>query len=267
MPYRDELTGQTALITGGSKGIGKAIADILYRDGADILLVASQERGLQKAREEILQHHPQKGKIEILATDLRRADNCRRLYEDVTAKSNTRPAILINSAGATRGGDFLELTDDDWQDGFALKFYACMRLCRLFWQDLAANNGRVINIVGGFARTPHPDFMIGGSVNAAMANFSKSLAARGIRDGVRVNVVHPGSTQSDRLLNVLRDIASASDKTPEQVQEERFKEEGVRRLGQPEDIANLVRFLVSREAEHIQGISVSVDGGATKSIF
>ena len=109
--------------------------------------------------------------------------------------------MLVNNAGATRAGAFLELPDAAWLDGYALKFFGCVRLTRLFWPLLKAARGSVINIVGGAARTPDAEFLIGGSVNAAVANFSKGLSKLGNRDDVNVNVIHPGNTDTERRRN------------------------------------------------------------------
>ena len=105
----------------------------------------------------------------------------------------------MNSAGATKAGNFVDLPDEAWMDGYALKFFGCVRMCRLFWPMLKAAQGHVVNIIGGAARTPGADFTIGGSVNAAMGNFSKSLSQLGKRDGVNVNAIHPGATETERF--------------------------------------------------------------------
>ena len=264
-----EFINRRALITGGSKGIGKAIAAALYAQGADIILASSNENNLKSAEDEIRQQYPGGGALQTYAADLRTLQGCEQLCKYVS-ESNSQGeqlSILVNSAGATRGGDFLHQADDVWQDGFALKFYACVRLSRLFWQQLASCKGCVINIVGGFARTPDPDFMIGGAVNAAMANFSKALAGRGIRDGVRVNAIYPGTTVSERFAQIVADKSQALGKSPEQVSTEIFNAEKTQRLGLPLDVANLAVFLASQKSEHIQGASIAVDGGATKGLF
>ena len=128
----------------------------------------------------------------------------------------------------------------------------------LFW---------LVNIVGGMARTPNPGFTIGGSVNAALANFSKALAGQGLVDDVNVNTIHPGQVQTERLTEMMADQAAAQGKTPEQVLEETIQRQGLRRLGTPEDVAELALFLCLPRARHIQGTSISVDGGGTKSLF
>ena len=131
---------------------------------------------------------------------------------------------------------------------------------------LSAQGGSVVNIIGGMARTPNPSNLVGSTVNSAFASFSKGMATHGIRDGVRVNTVHPGRTETDRNAQLVQQQAEAEGKTVEQVAEETAKKAGIRRLGQPEDIAAAVMFLVSPEAGHIQGTTIQIDGGATKGL-
>ena len=125
----------------------------------------------------------------------------------------------------------------------------------------------MVQIVGGMARTPNPNFAIGGSVNAALANFGKALAGQGLLDDVNVNIVHPGQTRTERLDQMMADEASRIGETPEEVLEKTVIRQGIRRLGTPEDVAELVAFLCSPEARHITGTAISVDGGATKGLY
>ena len=134
-----------------------------------------------------------------IAADLRALDGCRQVFDRVKAQFD-RCDVLVCSAGATRAGNFVDLPDEAWMDGYALKLFGCVRMCRLFWPMLKAAQGFVVNIGGGAARSPGADFSIGASVNAAMGNFSKALSQLGKRDGVNVNVIHPGATETDRLL-------------------------------------------------------------------
>jgi NAD(P)-dependent dehydrogenase (short-subunit alcohol dehydrogenase family) len=114
----------------------------------------------------------------VCPADLRQEDGCAEVFRFV-AQKHGRCDILVNSAGATRAGAFPPaLATTLWQDGFALKFFGCVRLCRLFWPLLKVAHGHVVNVIGGAARTPDPEFLIGGSVNAAMHNFTKGLAGQ-----------------------------------------------------------------------------------------
>ena len=260
----NELSGKVAVITGGSRGIGRAIAKALAAQGAQTVLSAKSEANLKKTAEEIAA--TKAPKPTICAADLGTAEGCKALFEHVK-KAHGRCDILINSAGATKAGNFLEQPDEIWMDGFALKFFGAVRMSRLLWPMLSAAEGKIINIDGGMARTPNPGNLIGSAVNSAMASFSKGLSGLGIRDGVNVNTIHPGRTETDRNADLVKQQATAEGKTVEQVAAETAKKAGVRRLGQPEDIAALAVFLVSPAASHIQGASISVDGGGTKGLF
>ena len=125
----------------------------------------------------------------------------------------------------------------------------------------------MINIVGGFARTPSSDFMVGGSVNAALANFTKALANQGLKDDVNVNWIHPGMIVTERLKETFETRAVQQNLNREQVQENAVAAEGLRRLGEPEDVAELVAFLCSPQARHIHGTGISVDGGGSKGYY
>src|SRR5262245_45352675 len=171
------LDGKVVVITGGSRGIGRGIATAFARNGAQTVLAASSAQNPAAASNAIAAVGP----IPLaIAGDLRTLDACEMVLSRVKERFN-RCDVLINNAGATRAGDFLDLPDDTFGDGFALKYFATVRLSRLFWPMLKAAQGHVINIGGGAARSPLPRFLVGGSVNAAVANFSKGLSKLGMR--------------------------------------------------------------------------------------
>ncbi len=257
------LEGKVAVITGGSRGIGRAIATELALNGCDCLLAAKTDSHLAAARQEIGAASGRR--IEIVATDLRTTRGCASVHA-ASLSAFGGLDILVNNAGATKGGDFLEQADEAWEDGFALKFYACVRLSRLFWPALVESQGCVVNIVGGFARTPDPDFLVGGAVNAAMANFTKGLAARGKRDGVNVNAIYPGLTETERVQELFAGRAAQFGLSVDEVRAKAVKRQGLRRLGTPTDVAKLAAFLCSADARHIQGTAIAVDGGATEDL-
>ena len=256
----NELQGKVALITGASRGIGRAIADRLAREGCDCIVAARTEKTLRQAAQQIATESGRR--VEICTGDLRTLEGCSAVCAQAEGQFGALD-ILINNAGATKGGSFLVQDDALWEDGFALKFYACVRLCRLCWPQLKKNRGTVVNVVGGFARTPDPDFMIGGAVNAAMANFTKALSRLGLRDDINVNAVYPGLTETRRIEEIFAMRAEMCGVSREQVRNNVLQKEGIRRLGRPEDVAELVTFLCSPRARHIQGTAVAVDGGAT----
>jgi 3-oxoacyl-[acyl-carrier protein] reductase len=259
-----EFSGKVVVVTGGSRGIGRAIALAFAREGAQTVLASSSENNLAAASKMI----KQAGGSEpfTVAGDLRTLAACEQVFNKVRERFG-RCDILVNNAGATRAGAFVTLPDEAWMDGYALKFFGCVRMCRLFWPLLKEAKGTVINIVGGAARTPDPEFSIGASVNAAMANFSKGLSKLGNRDDVNVNVIHPGTTETERTIQLAQQRAAALGTTPEEMRAKSLAKDGLRRIGQPEDIAELAVFLASERARHIQGQAIAVDGGSTPGYY
>jgi len=252
------------VVSGASKGIGHAIAAGFAAQGAQTVLLASSQENLNAGADAIAAAGGLRP--EVFAADLRTEAGCRAAFAFVSQKLG-RCDVLVNSAGATRAGAFLDLSPEVWQDGFALKFFGCVNLCRLFWPLLRAAQGHVVNIIGGAARTPDPGFLIGSSVNAAMHNFTKGLSGLGKRDGVNVNAILPGLTETGRVAQIFAQRANASGKTLEQERQAQIEREGLHRLGKPEEIAALALFLCSDSARHIQGTAIAVDGGATPGLY
>jgi 3-oxoacyl-[acyl-carrier protein] reductase len=256
------LTGKTAVVTGASRGIGRAIALRLAKDGARVILCARDAGKLDEAVREITAAG---GIAASLALDLRVPENAARLV-DFAAEANQGIDILVNNAGATKRGDFRKLTDEDWSDGFALKFFGAMRVTRAAWLHLKTSHGSVINISGGGGRTPGAEFAIGGSVNAAMQSFSKAIAELGIADGVQVNVVNPGMIRTDRFQKRVEAVAAGQGITTAEAERQMIAASKTTRIGEPADIAALVAFIASPEGRFLQGAMIDIDGGATKTL-
>jgi 3-oxoacyl-[acyl-carrier protein] reductase len=259
-----EFEGKVVVISGGSRGIGRAIAIAFAREGAQTVLAASNAANLVDSAKAVVAA----GGAEpmTVAGDLRTLAGCEAVFARVNERFK-RCDVLVNNAGATKGGKFLEQPDDAWSDGFALKFHAAVRLTRAFWPLLKEAHGNIVNIIGGAARTPGPDFLIGGAVNAAFANFAKGLTAMGNHDDININVIHPGQTQTDRVEQLFAQFAKAQNKTVEQVREEALVKSGLRRIGLPEDVAELALFLCSPRARHIHGTAIAIDGGGTPGYY
>jgi NAD(P)-dependent dehydrogenase (short-subunit alcohol dehydrogenase family) len=259
-----EFAGKVAVITGGSRGIGREIAVDFAKAGAQTVIVSSSDANLAAATKTI----GAAGGPAPLAinADLRKLEGVQQVFNTVKDKFN-RCDILVNSAGATKAGNFVDLPDEAWMDGYALKLFGCVRMCRAFWPMLKSANGFVVNIGGGAARSPGADFSIGASVNAAMGNFSKALSQQGKKDGVNVNVIHPGATETERFYQLLEQRSKASGKPIDQLKQEATVKDGLRRLGKAEDISGLTLFLCSEKARHIQGTAIAVDGGSTVGYY
>jgi NAD(P)-dependent dehydrogenase (short-subunit alcohol dehydrogenase family) len=259
-----EFEGKVVVVSGGSRGIGRAIAAAFAREGAQTVVAASNAANLAEGAKAIAAAGGPEPMT--IAGDLRTLSACEEVFAKVNERFR-RCDVLVNNAGATRGGNFLEQADDAWIDGFALKFFGAVRLTRLFWPLLKAAHGSIIAIVGGAARTPGPEFLIGGAVNAATANFAKGLVALGNRDDINVNVIHPGVTLTDRNEQLTQQFAKAQGKTVEQVRAEALSKSGLRRIAQPDDVAALAVFLCRAEGRHIQGTAIAVDGGGTPGYY
>ena len=258
------LNDRVVVVSGASRGIGRGIAAAFAAQGAQVVLCASDAARLAEAADAIARSAARRP--DTCAADLRTEAGCLQVFDAVSSRHG-RCDVLVHSAGATRAGAFVSQPDADWQDGFALKFFACVRLSRLFWPLLKAAQGHVVSVIGGAARTPDPEFLVGGSVNAAMHNFTKGLAGLGKRDGVNVNAILPGMTETQRIERLFEQRAAASGQTVAEVRAAQMAKEGLRRLGTPEDVAALALFLCSDAARHIQGTAIAVDGGATPGVY
>lgn len=258
-----ELSGKVALVTGASKGIGRAIALRLAAEGCAVALVARDAKALSSLADEIVAGHGVRATA--IAADLASEAGCTEAARRTLAAFGQLD-ILVNCAGDTRAGAFPGQPDSDWTSGFALKFFGAVRLSRALWDSLRDSHGTVINIGGAAAYTPSAGFMVGGAVNAALAHFTKSLSKQGLADDVNVNIIHPGATVTERMDDLIRQEAAAAGLSEEEVRRRNRERAGVRRLGTPDDIAEAVAFLCSPRARHIQGIGLAIDGGATPGL-
>lgn len=254
---------RSAIVTGASRGLGKAFAIGLAQDGFALSLAARDAAALEEtAREARAAGAPE---VMITAADLSQPGAAAEVV-DATLRQFGRIDALINNAGATKRGDFLALSDDDFLEGFALKFHATVRFCRAAWPALEASKGVIVNISGVGAHTPEPDFTIGGSVNSALINFTKALSKRAQGSGIRVNTLCPGHIVTERLARRIETRAAERGISFDTAREEMRIEHGISAYGSPEDVSNVLRFLCSPAAAYVHGTMINVDGGATPGI-
>ena len=253
------LAGKVAIVTGASKGIGRAIASTLAGEGMRIVAVARTRAQLEDLAA------PLGDRCLVHAGDLILPETPVAVVAETLARFGGID-VLVNNAGATKRGDFLSLTDVDWADGFGLKFFGAMRLSRAAWPHLQASSGTIVNIAGIGGRTGSAEFAIGGAVNAALLNLTKVLADRGVRDGVRVNAINPGGVATDRLQTRLKTFAGEHDVSLQEAEARLARALGVARFGTPEEIARLVAFLASPQAAFCQGSIIDADGGQTRTL-
>jgi 3-oxoacyl-[acyl-carrier protein] reductase len=256
------LNGKVALVTGASRGIGAAICVALAREGMDICLVARDEAKMREVASGLSNAGVQ---THVHTTDLSQPDAAAKAVAAAIATFG-RLDLLVNNAGATKRADFFDLTEEDWMAGFALKFHGYVRMTRAAWPHLRVSGGAVVNIVGIGARAGAAEFTIGGSVNAALLNYTKAMADIGVEHGVRVNAINPGLIETDRFTrNVERTMQDRSMKREEAIKF-LLTSHRTNRVGRPEEIGTLTAFLASDKADFIQGSIVDIDGGATRSL-
>ena len=249
---------KSAIVTGASRGIGRAIALRLGALGMQVVVCARDRELLEGVAGEI-------GAADVVALDLRLPESP-PLVVDAAVKAFGGVDILVNCAGATKRGDFEALTEADWMDGYALKMFGAVRLTRAAWPYLKARSGSLVNIAGSGGRTPGAEFTIGGSVNAALLSFTKAMADVGLRDGVQVNAINPGPVRTARLETRLAKLAAERNVDAAAALQIFLAEEKIARVGEPEDIAAMVAFIVSAPGRLLHGSLIDMDGGLTKTM-
>ena len=262
METKRNLAGKIAVVTGGSRGIGRAIALRLARERVQLVIAARDPAALAEAADEIVKNG---GIVETFAADLRDPQAPSALVQAAVSAFGGID-IIVNNAGATRRGEFLELTEADWMDGFALKFFGAVRLVRAAWPYLKERKGAVLNIIGTGGRTPGPEFTIGGSVNGAFLSFTKALADVGIKDGVQVNAINPGYIRTDRLQGWIKSVAAETGGDLQAAEREMVRRTKIVRIGEPDDIASLAAFVLSPQNRLVHGALIDLDGGMTKTV-
>lgn len=259
------LKGKTALVTGGSKGIGRAVAKTLAAEGARVMICSRDAGALKQAATDI--EREMGGRVETLPGDLSQRAEVTRVAADALTRLG-RLDILVNNAGAIKGGDFLATPDEEWMNGWSLKLLGYIRMAREMLPHMQRQGGgRIINVVGAAARNPATTYMMGGTANAALINFTKALADLGARSKVLVTGVSPGPVKTERWDNLMAQQAKAAGQETAVYVEERSREFPLGRIALPEEVADVVCFLASERASYLTGITITVDGGITRGVY
>jgi len=251
------LAGRTAIVTGGSKGIGLAVASQFAASGADIAIVARGREALDEASTAI--RSKAQARVIALSADVSRADEVKRVYDEAMREFG-KIDILVNNAGTSRTGSLEELTDEVMQADLDLKLFGAIRLTRLVFPQMKERRwGRILNVLNIGAKAPRAKSYPTSISRAAGIAFTKALAGEGAPFNVLVNALHVGLIESDQHVQraartkvELDDYyAKASQPIP------------LGRFGRPEEFANLACFLASDAASYITGTSINVDGGSS----
>ena len=251
-----------AIVTGASQGIGRATAVRLARDFSVVVLAARNGDELQKTSAAVSEAGAEPL---VCAMDLREPQAAESIVRN-TLKQFGRIDALLNIAGAVPQIDLFSMTDAQWQDGLELKLHGARRITICAWDALKASNGSVVLTSGSAALDPKPGFAAVAAVNAAIIALAKAFAEQGIKDGVQVNGIVPGPVMTGRRQSFFEKWAPAHNLSVEEAIKKFPEEAGIARFGKPEEIADLMAFLVSPAAKWMTGTSVRMDGGEIKGI-
>ena len=251
-----------AIVTGASQGIGRATAIRLARDVRQVALVARNRAKLEETAEAV-----KAAGAEPLVLDLDLAEpSAAQAVVDATLQAFGRIDALLNIAGAVPQVDLFEMTDAQWDAGLALKLHGARRLTVAAWPALKEAGGSVVLMSGNSALVPKAPYAAVGTINAAIVALAKAFSDRGIADGVQVNSVLPGPVMTGRRRSYLQRWAPLHGMTAEEAMAAFPQEAGIARYGEPQEIAELMAFLVSPGARWMTGSALRMDGGEVKSI-
>jgi 3-oxoacyl-[acyl-carrier protein] reductase len=256
------MNNQVALITGSSGGIGAAVAVRLARDFSHIALTGRNLKELGPVAQSITAAGAE---VFLIEADLRLVPAAEEVIQKTLAQFGKLNA-LVNIAGAVPQEHLFAMTEEQWNDGEQMKLHGARRLTIMAWEALSASQGSVIFTSGNTAVTPKPGFAAVGVINAAIAALSKTFAEQGISDGVQVNCVMPGAVMTKRRQQHLAKWSEEKSMTMTEAEGSFLKEIKIKRYGQPEEIAELMAFLLSPLSRWITGTVQRIDGGEIKAV-
>jgi 3-oxoacyl-[acyl-carrier protein] reductase len=256
------MKNAVAIVTGASQGIGRSTAIRLARDFSAVVLAARNAKALEEVAAAVQQA---RAEPIPLALDLGQVEAA-EIVVNTTLKRCGRIDALLNIAGAVPQIDLFEMTDDQWHAGMELKLHGARRLTIRAWHALKQSKGSVVFMSGSASLDPKPAFAAVAATNAAITALAKAFAEQGIQDGIQVNSIVPGAVMTGRRRSFLEKLAPAHNMTVEEAIKKFPEDAGISRYGQPEEIAELLGFMVSPAAKWMTGSSIRMDGGEVKGI-
>jgi len=259
------LKGRAAIVTGSSRGIGKAIARELAEEGAKVTVCARNEDSLKEAEREI--EAATGADVLRIRADLNRAEDVRLLIAE-TYKTFGRVDILVNNTGGPPPALFLATSEEDWRRTFAQLFMSVVFACREVAPYMKKERwGRIINMTSMAAKQPVENLVLSNALRSGILGLTKTLSDEFARDNILVNSVCPGYTLTERVQELAGAESQRTGRCVDEIVQDWAKAIPLRRMAQPKEIANLVVFLASERASFITGVAFQVDGGWIRGII
>lgn len=264
------LAGKTAIITGGSAGIGLACAKALYDEGVSVVITARDADRLEAAVSAIKARRNnspvQPPTIVAVQGDMSLAADVQKVVDTALSRLG-KIDILINNAGSARAGAFLSLSDEAFMDAWNLKLLGYIRMVRAVAPHMIERkDGRIVNIIGAAGRTPGAAFLAGSTANAGLLNFTRGISKELAQHNVRINAISPGSTATQRAERLAEQNAAARGISIEEYKAENVRNIPLGKLVDPDEIAAMALLLVSDRSASITGIEILIDGGTTPGV-
>jgi len=251
------LRGRKALVTGASKGIGQACAEILAEEGCDVVLVSRTEADLDKVRAKIAGEH--NVAVRYYALDLSDSKNIDKLAAECADID-----LLVNNAGAIPGGNIAEIDEKRWREAWDLKVFGYINMTRRFYALMAERKkGVIVNVLGAAGENPDFNYIAGSSGNASLMAFTRAMGGIAPRDGLRVVGINPGPVMTERLITLTRHRAQTQLGDRERWQE-LMQGYAFGRAAKPEEIGWMAAFLASDRSGYTTGTIVTIDGGGSR---
>jgi 3-oxoacyl-[acyl-carrier protein] reductase len=260
------IEGRSAIVTGGSRGIGREAARQFLEEGVRVTICGRNADTLKSARDELARTTG--GDIHAVVADTTKEADIARLVAAAKERYGTVD-ILVNNAGQMYSGRFAALTDAGLKEQFETKIFGFMRAIRLVHPMMKAQRwGRIVNLIGGAGKEPDPYMFGSGITNAGLLNITKSLSTEFGEDNVLVNAVCPGWVDTNLWRRNAQGLAQELGvKTEEEARRQAARKNSLNRFGKPEELANAIVFLCSERASYITGVSLNLDGGRLKSLW
>ncbi len=253
-----QLRGRRALVTGGSKGIGLAVGEVLVAEGCNIILAARDGERLAKAAQTLRSNGG--GSVDTVVADLGKADDQAKLASEFGDVD-----ILVNNAGSNPPGEIDDITEEVWRRAWDLKVFGYINMTRAFYSKMKQRrSGVIVNVIGNSGERMQSRYILGSSGNSALMSMTKALGARSPDHNVRIVGVNPGLTATDRAMFMLEGWSRDAYGTPDRWADFIGKLDlPFGRMGEAKEVADVVAFLASPRAAYVSGTIVTVDGGAS----